>query len=1226
MNANRARDIFMDLVTRVPPERWDARLAELAGNNDELRQRIDRLLAAHRQADSFLEAPAVGEATSAGPDSPVTERPGTVIGPYKLLEQIGEGGFGVVFMAEQVQPVRRRVALKVIKPGMDTRQVIARFEAERQALALMDHPNIARVLDAGATDSGRPYFVMELIKGIPITEHCDNNRVTPRERLQLFVRVCQAVQHAHQKGIIHRDLKPSNVLVMLRDGTPVVKVIDFGVAKATGQQLTERTQFTNFAQLIGTPLYMSPEQAGMNGLDVDTRSDIYSLGVLLYELLTGTTPFAKKRFKEVGYDEMRRIIREEEPPRPSSRISTLGRAATTASTQRRSDPRRLGRLLRREPDWIVMKCLEKDRERRYETAGALAVDVQRYLNNEPVQACPPSVGYRVRKFVRRHRPLVSALVAIALTVVVVTGLVLWQYTVTAHAVANDLIEAETWQKQAQWPKALQALERATVRLEGSMFGSLRAKVEERRRDALVVARLEEANLLASSTDMTSDNSEKAMVDLAYRAAFAEEGLDVLALAAEDAVQRIRSSAIRSELVGALDFWAEFKDKLHDGDGEPIRAVARLCDDDPWRKQLRDPRVYKDSAALQRLSVSKNVLAQPSSTVLLLYVQLCRVNATAAAVRLIRGAQQRHPAVFMYNRELGALLSSGGCTAEGVGFHRAALAIRPYSALAHGDLGCALYARHKTFEALKCWRKAIELKPGFAVAYCNVARILIETYQETYQETPSEAMEAIRKALELRPDSVMAYATLGEALRRQGKLPEAVAACHQAIKLNPDYVSGYCVLAQVLHDQRKLDEAGAICSRAIQLKPDDAEAHRSLGRIFFAQQNFSEAAVSYLKAIELKADDAVAYIELGGVRLKQHKLPEAVAAIRQAIALEPHLAIAYLRLGDMLLAQEKLADAVTAYLTAVELSPTSPEPYYYLGAARKAQRMLPEAVAAFRKAIELKSYYAEAHCYLGLALKEQGLFANALFSLSRGHDLGSRRPDWPYPSAAWVREAQQLVQLDKQLQSLLSGEVVALDATERLKLAKFCQLPSRQLNVAAARFYQEAFANEPKLADDRRTGERYNAACAAALAGCGQGQDAAGLEAKERARLRQTALLWLRADLTAWRSVLKEDQEKASSDLHKMMQRWSLDKDLHGVRDPDALAKLPDAERQKWLKLWRDVEALELLTRVPPEAPASGLPSSIHLRMNQPSGLDGNSRENPRTDINVKDRINPSGAR
>jgi serine/threonine protein kinase/WD40 repeat protein/tetratricopeptide (TPR) repeat protein len=335
--------------------------------------------------------------------TPVSDGPGTVIGPYRLMEQTGEGGTGLVFVAEQQQPVRRKVALKVIKPGMDSRQVVARFEAERQALALMDHPHIAKEFDGGSTPSGRPYFVMELVRGVPITQSCDDNRLTLRQRLELFVSVCQAVQHAHQKGLIHRDLKPSNVLVVSHDGTPVVKVIDFGVAKAIGPRLTDKTVYTGFHQLIGTPMYTSPEQAGMSGLDIDTRTDIYALGVLLYELLTGTTPFDQQRLHTAAYDELCRIIREEEPPRPSKRLSTLlGERLTAVSAQRQTDPKRLCRLCRGELDWIVMKALEKDRTRRYQTANGFARDIQRYLADEPVEACPPSAVYRLRKFARKH--------------------------------------------------------------------------------------------------------------------------------------------------------------------------------------------------------------------------------------------------------------------------------------------------------------------------------------------------------------------------------------------------------------------------------------------------------------------------------------------------------------------------------------------------------------------------------------------------------------------------------------------------------------------------------------------------------------------------------------------------------------------------------------------------------------------------------------------------------
>ena len=353
----------------------------------------------------------------------VTEQPGERIGRYKLLEKIGEGGCGVVYMAEQEEPVRRRVALKVIKPGMDTHEVIARFEAERQALALMEHPHIAKVFDGGATDAGRPYFVMELVRGLRITDYCDQKNLSTRQRLDLFIQVCQAVQHAHQKGIIHRDLKPSNILVTVNDGAPVPKVIDFGIAKATGPALTDKTLFTRFQQLIGTPAYMSPEQAEMTSVDIDTRSDIYSLGVLLYELLTGRTPFDTKELLRAGMAEMLRTIREREPARPSACLSTLTAIEqTTVAQQRQTNAPKLINLVRGDLDWIVMKCLEKDRARRYETANGLATDVQRHLSNEPVTARPPTTTYRIGKFVRKYRTVVGAAAAFLLLLTVASVL------------------------------------------------------------------------------------------------------------------------------------------------------------------------------------------------------------------------------------------------------------------------------------------------------------------------------------------------------------------------------------------------------------------------------------------------------------------------------------------------------------------------------------------------------------------------------------------------------------------------------------------------------------------------------------------------------------------------------------------------------------------------------------------------------------------------------------
>jgi serine/threonine protein kinase len=441
------RDLFMVALQIEDAAERAAYLDRACASEAALRQRVEALLAAFEQAGSFLQQPAADpQATSdlshRGPssDSDPAEEAGTAIGPYKLLEQIGEGGMGTVWMAQQTEPVKRLVAVKLIKAGMDSRQVIARFEAERQALALMDHPHIARVLDARATGAGRPYFVMELVKGVPITRYCDEHRLTSRQRLELFVPVCQAVQHAHHKGIIHRDIKPSNVPVALYDGKPVPKVIDFGVAKAAGQSLTEKTLVTGFGAIVGTLEYMSPEQAEVNQLDIDTRSDIYALGVLLYELLTGSPPFTRRELEGGGVLEMLRVIREQEPTKPSTKLSTAEGLPALAAN-RGTEPAKLTKLVRGELDWIVMKALEKDRNRRYQTANDFSLDVQRYLADEPVEASPPSAAYRLRKFVRRNRVAVLAAGVFAGLLVAATavsaGLGWWANTERLRAVTAE---------------------------------------------------------------------------------------------------------------------------------------------------------------------------------------------------------------------------------------------------------------------------------------------------------------------------------------------------------------------------------------------------------------------------------------------------------------------------------------------------------------------------------------------------------------------------------------------------------------------------------------------------------------------------------------------------------------------------------------------------------------------------------------------------------------------
>jgi hypothetical protein len=505
-NADRIESLFA-AATALPAAERAAYLDQACAGEANLRGRVEALLRAHDRAGHLLDRPGGAGAASTGVHAPGGEQPGTVVaGRYKLLEEIGQGGMGSVWVAEQTQPVRRKVAVKLIKPGMDSHVVLARFEAERQALAVLDHPNIAKVLDGGVTEAGRPFFVMEYVKGVPITEYCEAARLSVPERLRLFVQVCSAVQHAHQKGIIHRDLKPSNILAAPYDDKPVPKVIDFGLAKALHQPLTERTLHTAHETVLGTPLYMSPEQAQLNNLDVDTRSDIYSLGVLLYELLTGTTPLEKRRFKDAAWEEVKRLIREEEPPRPSARLSSTDTLPSLAAG-RQTEPAKLTKLVRGELDWIAMKALEKDRTRRYETATGFAADVQRYLTGEPVQAAPPGVRYRLGKLARKHRTALTTAAVFALLLVVGAAVSTWQAVraTQAEQEAKGLAAREEQQRQE------------AERKRGEAQAAAAAEKKARKAEAAARARAQKAEGLAKDR-LAEVSKEKQRADREARLA------------------------------------------------------------------------------------------------------------------------------------------------------------------------------------------------------------------------------------------------------------------------------------------------------------------------------------------------------------------------------------------------------------------------------------------------------------------------------------------------------------------------------------------------------------------------------------------------------------------------------------------------------------------------------------------------------------------------------------
>jgi non-specific serine/threonine protein kinase/serine/threonine-protein kinase len=596
-----------------PAER-QAYLAQACADAPELRQKVEALLKAYEEAGSFLEKPPMAEAgaTSDLPQGRLVseqdlatapqEGPGTRIGPYKLLQKLGEGGMGTVYTAEQEHPVKRRVALKVIKPGMDSAQVVRRFQAEEQALALMDHTNIAKVLDAGLTATGRPYFVMDLVKGEPITKYCDTVHLPIRDRLALFTQVCAAIQHAHQKGIIHRDIKPSNILVCMQDGQPVPKVIDFGVAKALHQKLTEQTMYTEIGSLVGTLEYMSPEQAELSAMDIDTRADVYALGVLLYELLTGSTPLDRKRLRRAAYSEAVRVIREEEPPKPSTRLTQSKESLASLAAQRRTEPARLTREVRGEIDWIVMKCLEKDRSRRYETANGLARDVQRYLADEPVEACPPSARYRLRKLARKHN---KVFITAAAFVVLVVGAAVVSIILAVRATRAEANAVRAWNEEAVLrQEAEEQRQRAEENERQAKASEAEAKaVQTFFQDKVLVAPQlpEQGGLGKDVTVLRALNVARADLTKAFRAQPLTEaairhvlGLTYLSIGEYPvAVQEHeRSLALRQAELGAdhLDTLTSMHDlgKAYIWAGKPDRAVPLLEETLRRRKGVLGP--------------------------------------------------------------------------------------------------------------------------------------------------------------------------------------------------------------------------------------------------------------------------------------------------------------------------------------------------------------------------------------------------------------------------------------------------------------------------------------------------------------------------------------------------------------------------------------------------------------------------------------------------------------
>ncbi len=840
--------IFSQAADLRDADECSAFLDTACGQDEMLRAAVERLLK-HDVADSFLESPIVTASTLEQP----SEQVGTMIGPYKLIEEIGEGGMGNVFMAMQKMPVRRTVALKVIKPGMDSKQVVSRFEAERQALALMDHPSIARVFDGGSTVSGRPYFVMELVRGTPITGYCDRHKLTARERLELFGAVCQAVQHAHQKGVIHRDLKPSNIMVTLYDGKPMPKVIDFGIAKATGGQLSEATLVTNYAQMIGTPQYMSPEQAELTSQDVDTRSDVYSLGVLLYELLTGTTPLERERMSEISFDELRRIIREEEPPTPSTRLSTLDAASETAleavSQNRLSDPRTLSRQIRGELDWIVMKALEKDRTRRCESASELAKDVQRYLDDEPVEACPPSTVYLLKKAIRRHKTGLAFAATVALAMML--GLIgtTWQAVRATEAEAAERAQSQLTDEQRQaaeanYVRAREAVKQLLTRVADEELAAI-PEMSEVRQKLMEDARLFYDELIKLNPDDAQAYFERAEV----RDSLADPIEEVIA-DYEKAIEldsgnaqfeRSLSSTLRYR---AFDIPRALK--------HAQRAVELAPDNVSYLGRLAElhhaMNEYDKALAIHERAIS-----------------LAPTSAIAYALRSITLR-------IMGNHE------------DALADARKAIELDPTLIEGWVHLSHVLVKVKNYGEALDAIDRAIEIdgpdRKSKSCLYRDRSTI------HKHLGDVSNELKDLNHAIRLAPNARLLHQMRGHLLRKNGDTEGALRDLNQAIELGtgPSRHFSYTLRAKTHTDLGNLDKALADYDAAVESSPEMFYVYIERAGFYSKSGRYEKAIADYSRAIELAPRRSYEYKRRAWLHFELGRYDEALADIAKAVEL------------------------------------------------------------------------------------------------------------------------------------------------------------------------------------------------------------------------------------------------------------------------------------------------------------------------------------------------------
>jgi serine/threonine protein kinase/Flp pilus assembly protein TadD len=1135
-----------------------------------------------------LDEPAPG--VDGSPHSP----PG-LLGDFRLVREIGRGGMGVVYEAEQVS-LGRRVALKVLPLAatLDPRR-LQRFQNEARAAAGLHHTNIVPVFAVGA-EHGVHFYAMQLIAGQTLaavlgelrrqsqgqkhdkapareeqpgeattayppapgdgaaastapqgalsTESGIRNGEYIRAVARLGVQAAEALDYAHQLGVVHRDIKPGNLMV---DARGQLWVTDFGLAQFHREGADS---LTLSGDLVGTLRYMSPEQALAKRMPVDHRTDLYSLGVTLYELLT-----LEPAFEGTDRQDVLRQIAFEEPRRP----------------------RRLNRAVPAELETIVLKAMEKSPADRYATAQELADDLERFLKHEPIRARRPSVLQRTRKWARRHRPVVWAAAIVLLVTAVLSGSAgLWwvQRRAESEAEARAAFdEAKRWQQQEKWSEALSAIRRAQGVLTG--FGGdadLQRQLNQRRKEVEMAVRLDDARLATTALHDEAPHWEAG--NAAYGEAFKWYGLDVDNADLSVRGERLHSCSIRMQLAAALDDWAWLRLNLKITGTRKLLALACVVDPNPWRNRVRESLAAKDFKSLEKLlaSAKNNDLSPPSAVLLARITQ--RTAAAEQSLLMLRRAQKCHPGDFWLNHYLGACLQElqPPRAEEAIRYYSAAIALRPSTPGAHMNLGCALRLAGQLEEAIVEYREAVRLKKDYAWAHVNLGIGLAEKGEL------DEAIAEYREAIRLRKDLSAAHTNLGIALARKGRLVEAIAAHRESIHLKKDFAEAHCNLGAAFAEKGELDEAIAEFRQAIGLKKDFPMAHYSLGNTLYLKGRLDDAIAEFREAVRIKNDFAWAHCNLGNALFDKGQLNEAVAEFHKALRLKKDLEQAHYNLGRVLYSKGQREDALAEFREAIRCNKDYDPAHHAVGMLLRDKGNLEGAVAALREAIRINPKLPEAHCNLAHILRDRGHFTEALTLMRRGHKLGSRKPGgWPYPSALWVKQCEHFVELEAKLPNILKGELKPVDPGERLMLAQICQRPGKSLNMAAFRFYADAFADQPQLAENPLSPHRYNAACAAALAGCGRGKDADKLDTKERAHLRQQGLKWLQADLEAQRKLLGQAPDLARPMIAKQMQHWLQDPDFAGVRGAESLAKLPEAEGQQWQQLWQEVEALRQST-------------------------------------------------